>query len=185
MQELRDSAFFHVNEYFLGQRTIEVDVEFARFATKFLVEHPVIAQQVAKSQANPGNLYVTKTCYDDAFDFLEGVLTHHKHFNKSTKHWRLCHGILTQLDETGSGWGHAWVELGETVFEGKLLSGQRVYVKSAKKEWCDIWKPKYVKSYTFSEAKAELAKSGRGGNAGPWDPKILGVANHFDPGPGW
>jgi hypothetical protein len=152
-----------------------IDRDFTSFATQPVLNHPIILSRITKSKHNPHRFFTTVQCYDDAMDFIEGVEKHHKMQNMSTKHWRLVHGIL---QAEGKQYGHAWIERNNTVYESRLLSGQRVYSITDKTKWRAWWQPEYVREYTISEAKTAMKNSPMG-NAGPWDVRILTVANHF------
>lgn len=155
-----------------------IDCEIAPFATPPQPTHPHCLARIALSQNEPRRFFTTSLCYDDAMDFIEGVIRHHHSRNKSTKHWRLVHGILDGHAFERDAWGHAWVERGQTVYDSRLLCGNRVFSIHEKSAWEGFWKPRYVVRYSIPEAQRMMRES-KLRNAGPWDPKILNVANHF------
>jgi hypothetical protein len=161
----KDDPRFHV---------VPVDTEIAPFATEQVLDHPICIQRVARSKANPSRFFMTTLCYDDAMDFAEGVVRHHQRHNKSSKHWRIVHGILQ--DDEGR-WGHAWVEQGSTVYDSRLLAGERVYAIYERVAYYSVWRPCYTRMYSLPEAKAEMHSSALK-NAGPWDSTILMASNH-------
>lgn len=164
----------HQREFLMQVR--QFDTEITPYATSPVLDHPIQLARIAESKESPDTFVTTTTCYDDAMDFAEGVMRHHGERNKSAKHWRLVHGILT--DEDNETWGHAWLEHGNIVYESRWYRGQRIFSMTDKAEWLAVWQPQYVHAYTLPEAVRNMRTS-KMGNAGPWDERILAVANHY------
>lgn len=157
----------------------QIDTEITPYATAPVLDHPIALSRVMKSRANPDRFLTTTTCYDDAMDFVDGIRKHHKAHNKSIKHWRLMHGVLSDAEGKET-WGHAWVERNYIIYESRWHNGERVFSMTEKSMWVEVWRPQYVKGYTLNEAFQAMCASPLR-NAGPWDPVVLRAGNHYAP----
>ncbi len=111
-------------------------------------------------------LYPTKTCFDDAIDFLNLLYKKQPWYvEKMNKQWRVVHGRADDGE-----FSHCWLTKGNSCFDFKLFKSEKIMVEYTREEFEKIYRPRKQIPYTVRDC-CHLEKRVYG-YAGPWDPEI-------------
>lgn len=111
-----------------------------------------------QSIENPKSLLPTGTCFDDAMDMLAEYVV-----RGVTKDIRLVHGFCCWARRP---YAHAWIELGNEVYEGKFMAGDRVFMIMPKTAF---YKDMVITEPTRYDVAEVAQLTQEHGNYGPWD----------------
>lgn len=121
-------------------------------------------------------LLPTRSCFNDSIEYLESLAYAAMAAGDRALFDRpdllLVHAIVDPIDSDAGRHAHAWIEDGDTVIQGNLLEGEKIYAVFDRAEFEAKMRIEACTKYTMREVLAENQKHV---TYGPWRPEYLAL----------